>query len=124
VPKILVVDDYERALKILSRRFARLGFEVETAATGDEAVRIGREAQPDLILMDVNLPVKDGWTATRELKQAERTKHIPIIALTADDLPEQRRRSEQAGCDDFESKPFDFERLVEKVKRLIAAAEG
>jgi CheY-like chemotaxis protein len=118
--KILLVEDNELNRDMLSRRLARKGFEVSTAADGEDALaRVGSEA-PDLVLMDLNLPLLDGWEVARRLKGDERTKGIPIIALSAHAMSEHRERALEAGCDDFDSKPVDLAKLLGKIESLLA----
>jgi len=118
-PRILLVEDNEMNRDMLSRRLARKGFNVLLAVDGGEAVDITRREQPDLVLMDMNLPVKDGWTAVREIRLEDALKHIPIIALTAHAMSDDRARAIEAGCNDYETKPLDFVRLLEKMNALI-----
>ena len=119
MPRVLLIEDNELNRDMLSRRLARKGFDVITAADGEEGLaRAGSEA-PDLILMDLNLPVLDGWEAARRLKADPGTKAIPIIALSAHAMSEHRDRALAAGCDDFDSKPVDLARLLGKIERLL-----
>ena len=119
MPKILLVEDNELNRDMLSRRLAKKGYEVVLAVDGEEAVRVAKEQSPDLILMDVSLPLKDGWTATRELKADPAAGRIPIIALTAHAMASDREKSLEAGCDDYDSKPVDFPRLLGKIGALL-----
>lgn len=112
---ILLVEDNELNRDMLSRRLLRKGFAIFTAVNGKEGVELALEQQPNLVLMDLSLPVMDGWEATRLLKQSDATKHIPIIALTAHAMSGDRERAFQAGCDDFDTKPIDLDRLLEKI---------
>jgi two-component system, cell cycle response regulator DivK len=117
--RILLIEDNELNRDMLSRRLARKGFDVITAADGEAGLsRAGSDA-PDLILMDLNLPVLDGWEAARILKVDPRTKTIPIIALSAHAMSEHRERALEAGCDDFDSKPVDLARLLGKIESLL-----
>jgi len=100
---------------------SRAGFEVKIATNGAEAVEWAKSLLPDLIVMDLNLPKLNGWEATRQLKGQEETKHIPIIVLSANTGDQPRERAFAAGCDDFETKPADFDRLVGKIRTLLAA---
>ena len=109
---------------MLSRRLMKKGFEVLVAADGEAAVRVAREQSPDLILMDVSLPLKDGWTATRELKGDPSSARIPIIALTAHAMSSDREKSLEAGCDDYDSKPVDLPRLLAKIAALLPGSPG
>jgi CheY-like chemotaxis protein len=117
--RILLVEDNELNRDMLTRRLARRSFEVVTAPDGAEALRQARAIQPDLVLMDVSLPVMDGLQATRALKSDPSTCAIPVIALTAHALAEDRDLCLQAGCADFQSKPIDFERLVQAISRFM-----
>jgi two-component system, cell cycle response regulator DivK len=119
VRKILLVEDNELNRDMLSRRLARKGFEPLTAVNGEEGVALAKSAQPDLILMDMSLPVLDGWSATRELKAAPETRHIPVIALTAHAMEGDRERALQAGCDDYDTKPVEFSGLLSKIESLL-----
>lgn len=118
--KILLVEDNEMNRDMLSRRLERKGFEVVTAVDGQEGLDKAKSSAPDLILMDVDLPVLDGLEATRRLKADDATKSIPIIALTAHALVEDRAKSFEAGCDDYDTKPIEFARLIGKIEVLIA----
>lgn len=122
MPKILLVEDNELNRDMLTRRLARKGFEAVTAVDGGEGIELARSQQPDLILMDMSLPVVDGWEATRRIKAASETARIPIIALTAHAMSGDRERALQAGCDDYDTKPVEFSRLLEKIETLLAKA--
>ena len=122
--KILLVEDNEMNRDMLSRRLVRNGFEVVMAADGGEGVAMAASEQPDLILMDMSLPVMDGWEATRRVKADAATSAIPIIALTAHALVEDRDRARAAGCDDFDTKPVELPRLLEKINRLLGQRAG
>jgi len=120
VAKILLVEDNEMNRDMLSRRLARRGYEVVIAVDGAEGVdKAGTEA-PALILMDMSLPVVDGWDATRRIKAAPATRAIPIIALTAHAMSGDREKAVEAGCDDFDTKPVDLARLLGKIEALLA----
>jgi CheY-like chemotaxis protein len=119
--KILLVEDNEMNRDMLSRRLARKGYEVVIAVDGQHGIAMARSETPDLILMDMGLPVLDGWAATRELKAAAETKAIPVIALTAHAMVGDREKAVEAGCDDFDTKPIEFPRLVEKIEALLAS---
>jgi two-component system, cell cycle response regulator DivK len=119
--KILLVDDNEVNRDMLSRRLHRRGFEVLLAVDGAEGIEVAKNHLPDLILMDMDLPVTDGWEATRRLKAARETKAIPVIALTAHALRHDRDRALQAGCDDFATKPIEFTALLGQISRALAA---
>lgn len=116
---ILLVEDNEMNRDMLSRRLMRQGFEVEMAFDGQKGVEMAHSLKPDIILMDMSLPIIDGWEATRRLKQDPETQGIPLIALTAHAMAEDRERSFEAGCDDYDTKPIDFARLQEKIKALL-----
>ena len=121
---ILYVEDNEDNIYMLSKRLQREGFEIDIARTGGEGVEMARETLPDLIIMDLVLPGMDGFQAARQLRSGSDTCHIPIIALSASVLPEDRQRAIDAGCDDFETKPVDFPRLLMKLERLLQAGAG
>ncbi|HEX7074137.1 MAG TPA: response regulator [Hyphomicrobiaceae bacterium] len=120
MPKILLVEDNETNRDMLSRRLIRKGFDVVMAEDGEQAVRMAASENPDLILMDMSLPVLDGWEATRRVKSAEGTRSIPIIALTAHAMAGDRERALEAGCDDYDTKPIELPRLLDKIGALIA----
>ena len=117
--KILLVEDNENNRDMLSRRLIRKEFQVVIAVDGAEACTKTRSELPDLILMDMHLPILDGWEATRQLKADSQTRTIPIIALTADAMAGDRDKALQAGCDDYETKPIEFPRLLEKIQKLL-----
>jgi two-component system, cell cycle response regulator DivK len=121
MPKVLLVEDNEMNRDMLSRRLARRGFEVVVAEDGERGVAAAREAQPDLILMDMSLPVLDGWEASRRLKADETTSRIPIIALTAHAMAGDRDRALEAGCEDYDTKPIELARLLEKMDRVLGS---
>lgn len=118
--KILLVEDDEMNRDMLSRRLVKRGYEVVIAVDGEEGVAMARSGSPDLILMDMSLPGMDGWTATRELKADPATQAIPIIVLTAHAMAGDRERAFEAGCDDFDTKPVELSRLLEKMEALLA----
>src|SRR4051812_13358363 len=118
--KILLVEDNELNRDMLSRRLERRGYRVLLATDGQEGLDAVRAERPDLVLMDMNLPVVDGWEATRRLKAAGETRDIPVIALTAHAMAGDRERAEQAGCDDYDTKPVEFPRLLGKIERLLS----
>jgi CheY-like chemotaxis protein len=120
--KVLVVDDDESNRYMLSRRLEFRGYLVVTATDGREAVERARTEAPCLILMDVTLPVLDGLAATRELKSVPELRGIPVIALTAHAGPEDRDRAREAGCDDYDTKPIEFDRLERKMENLLRPA--
>lgn len=119
--RILLVEDNEMNRDMLSRRLSRRGFEVLLAENGQSGVEITISERPDLILMDMSLPVMDGWEATRRIKADPATAGIPIIALSAHAMARDREAALQAGCDDYDSKPVDLARLVRKIEQLLAA---
>ena len=119
MPKILLVEDNEMNRDMLSRRLTKRGHEVIVAADGAQALSQARAEQPALILMDMSLPVMDGWEATRLLKEAAETNSIPIIALTAHAMASDRERALEAGCDDFDTKPVELARLLGKMNQLL-----
>src|SRR5437667_8973107 len=119
--KILLVEDNEMNLDMLSRRLTRLGFEVVAAQDGAAGVAKAASEHPQLILMDMSLPVVDGWEATRRLKADPATKGIPVIALTAHAMVEDKEKALAAGCDDYDTKPIELPRLLAKMKKLLPA---
>ena len=119
MPRILLVEDNEMNRDMLSRRLIRKGFDVVIAEDGQKGVEMTQSENPDLVLMDMSLPVVDGWEATRRLKASEETKHIPIIALTAHAMAGDREKTLKAGCDDYDTKPIEFLRLLEKINALL-----
>jgi len=122
--KILLVEDNEMNRDMLSRRLIRRGFEVILAVDGAESIAAANSGKPDLILMDMSLPVMDGWEATRRLKAAPETRAIPILGLTAHSMASDRERVLEAGCEDYDTKPVDLPRLLEKIEALLARARG
>ena len=122
MPKILLVEDNEMNRDMLSRRLARRGYEVVVAVDGEAGVRMAQSEAPALILMDMSLPGLDGWDATRQIKADPATRGVPVIALTAHAMAGDREKSLAAGCDDFDTKPVDFERLLGKIQALLGAA--
>ena len=119
--RILLVEDNEMNRDMLSRRLARRGFEVLIAEDGEQAVRMALAELPDLVLMDMNLPLKDGWDAAREIRASPAGAAIPIIALTAHAMSDDRIRALEAGCDDYETKPLDFPRLLDRISALTGS---
>jgi CheY-like chemotaxis protein len=117
--KILVVEDNEMNRDMLSRRLVRKKYEVLVAVDGRESVEMARSEAPDLILMDMSLPVMDGWEATRQLKASPETQAIPIIALTAHAMSGDREKAMEAGCDDYDTKPIELPRLLGKIEALL-----
>ncbi len=122
--KILLVEDNEMNRDMLSRRLLRKGFEVVMAVDGGQAVTMAESERPDLILMDMSLPVIDGWEATRRVKASEATGHIPIIALTAHAMSGDREKALNAGCNDYDTKPIEMPRLLEKIDALLVRPPG
>jgi CheY-like chemotaxis protein len=120
MPKILLVEDNELNRDMLSRRLERRGFQVLIAVDGEQGVAMAQSEAPDLVLMDMSLPVLDGWEATRRLKAAPETRAVPIIALTSHAMVGDRDKAIEAGCDDYDTKPIELPRLLEKIDRLIA----
>ncbi len=118
--KVLLVEDNEMNRDMLSRRLERKGYEVVFAEDGSMAVDMAGSEQPDLILMDMSLPVLDGWEATRRIKADTATNSIPIIALTAHAMAGDREKAMEVGCEDYDTKPVDFPRLLGKIEGLIA----
>jgi two-component system, cell cycle response regulator DivK len=119
MPKILLVEDNEMNRDMLSRRLQRRGFDVLIAVDGAEGLSLAREEAPDLILMDMSLPVVDGWAASRQLKSDAATQAIPIIAPTAHAMAGDRDKALEAGCDDYDSKPVEFTRLLDKIDSFL-----
>jgi len=119
LPRILLVEDDEMNRDSLTRLLRRRGYELLAAHDGAEGVVLGQSEMPDLILMDMSLPVLDGWEATRRLKAAPETQDIPIIALTAHAMSADRDKALAAGCDDYDSKPIELERLLPKIEALL-----
>jgi CheY-like chemotaxis protein len=119
---LLLVEDDEMNRDMLARRLKKEGYEIIIAADGARAIMMARQEQPDLILMDMGLPLVSGWQAVQRLKALRETRAIPIIALTAYAMPEDRVRSLNVGCDEFQAKPVDFERLGGLIKQLLAGS--
>jgi len=117
--KILLVEDNEMNRDMLSRRLIRKGYEVVMATDGQEGVAMASSEKPDLILMDMSLPVIDGWEATRQVKADDATRAIPVIALTAHAMSGEREKCLAAGCDEYDTKPVEFNRLIEKIVALL-----
>lgn len=122
MPRILLVEDHEMNRDMLSRRLARKGYQITIAVDGQDGVALARSQIPDLILMDMSLPVMDGWEATRRIKADPATQGIPVIALTAHAMGDDRRRAMDAGCDDYDTKPVDLPRLLGKIDALLAGS--
>ena len=119
--KLLLVEDNEMNRDMLSRRLIKRGYDVVMAIDGKQGVDMASSESPDLILLDMSLPVMDGWTAAGELKRNEVTKAIPIIALTAHAMSGDREKALDAGCDDYDTKPVEFKRLLGKIETLLGA---
>jgi CheY-like chemotaxis protein len=122
--KVLLVEDNEMNRDMLSRRLMRRGFEVIFAVDGEQGVDAARREKPDIILMDLSLPVMDGWEATRRVKSDEATRGVPVIALTARAMVGDREKAIEAGCDDYDTKPVEFDRLIGKIERLLGASKA
>jgi two-component system, cell cycle response regulator DivK len=117
--KILLVEDNEMNRDMLSRRLQRKGYEIVIAVDGQQAVAMAASESPALILMDMSLPIFDGWEATRRIKAADETRKIPVIALTAHAMAGDREKSLEAGCDDYDTKPIELPRLLDKMEALL-----
>jgi two-component system cell cycle response regulator DivK len=122
--KILYVEDNEDNVYVLKSRLTRAGYTVLVAPDGAQAVTMAAAEQPNLILMDLSLPVLDGWEATRRIKAAPETRHIPVIALTAHAMAGDREKAMAAGCDDFDTKPVEMSRLIDKIQALVRGASS
>ena len=122
--KVLLVEDNEMNRDMLTRRLIRRGFEVVFAVDGKQGVDLARSEKPDIILMDMSLPVMDGWDATRCIKADAATRSVPVIGLTAHAMSGDREKAIEAGCDDYDIKPIEFDRLISKMERLLSAAKG
>ena len=118
--RVLLIEDNELNLDMLKRRLDRLGFEILIATDGVQGIHLAETGQPDIILMDMNLPVMDGWEATRRLKLNDTTRMIPVIGLSAHALSEDMRRALEVGCDEYETKPIHLTRLLAKIENLTA----
>ena len=119
MPKVLLVEDNEMNRDMLSRRLVRRGYEVVFAVDGQQGIDMAASENPDIILMDLSLPVIDGWEATRRVKAQAATKNIPIIGLTAHAMSDDRDKAIDAGCDEYDTKPVELERLIGKMERLL-----
>jgi CheY-like chemotaxis protein len=124
MPKILLIEDNEMNRDMLSRRLQRKGYEVVIAVDGGEGVAKARVEKPDLILMDMSLPVLDGWDATRQIRAGDDTRATPIIALTAHAMAGDREKALEAGCDDYDTKPIELPRLLAKIEALVRRPPG
>ena len=120
--KILLVEDNEMNRDMLSRRLARRSFSVIIAVDGQQGVELAQSEKPDLILMDMSLPILDGWSATRAIKDNPVTANIPVIALTAHAMSGDREKALEAGCDEYDTKPVEFKRLLEKINTMLGIA--
>jgi len=120
--KVLLVEDNEMNRDMLSRRLVRRGFEVVFAVDGQQGVDLARSEKPDIILMDMSLPVMDGWEATRRVKADDVTRGVPVIGLTAHAMSGDREKAIEAGCDDYDTKPVELDRLIEQMQRLLDGA--
>ena len=118
--KILLIEDNEMNRDMLSRRLIRRGYEVAVAVDGAQGVAMARSEKPDLVLMDLSLPGIDGWEATRRIKAGADTKHLPVIGLTAHAMAGDREKALEAGCDDYDTKPIELERLIGKIESLLS----
>jgi CheY-like chemotaxis protein len=122
--KILYVEDNEDNIYMLKNRLGRKGYTVLVAKDGAQGVATAASEQPELILMDLSLPVLDGWEATRQIKAAEKTRHIPVIALSAHAMTGDREKALAAGCDDFDTKPIELDRLIKKMQSVLARGKS
>jgi two-component system, cell cycle response regulator DivK len=122
--KVLLVEDNEMNRDMLSRRLIRRGFEVIFAVDGQQGIDLARSQRPDIILMDMSLPVIDGWEATRRVKSDDATRGVPVIGLTAHAMSGDRERAIEAGCDDYDTKPVELDRLIGKIERLLGNAKN
>lgn len=118
--RLLIVEDNEMNRDMLSRRLRRKGYDVEIAVDGQQGIDMAINSLPDLVLMDMSLPIKDGWTATAEIKANPATSSLKIIALTAHAMDGDRQQAMNAGCDDYDTKPIDMKRLLGKIQALLA----
>jgi two-component system cell cycle response regulator DivK len=124
MPRILLVEDNEMNRDMLSRRLVRNGYEVFLATDGQQGADMALSERPDLILMDMSLPVIDGWEATRRIKANEATRRIPVIALTAHAMAGDREKAMEVGCEDYDTKPVEMSRLLGKIAALLAPKAG
>lgn len=119
MPRVLIVEDNEMNRDMLARRLERRGYQVEIAVDGRAGIDMATAVSPDLILMDLSLPVIDGWEATRRLKAEQSTRDIPVIALTAHAMQGDEQKALEAGCDDYDTKPVNFKRLLAKIEHFV-----
>ena len=122
--KVLLVEDNEMNRDILSRRLSRRGYVVVFAIDGQQGVEMARSERPDIILMDLSLPVMDGWEATRHVKADQALRHLPVIGLTAHAMSGDREKALAAGCDEYDTKPVEIDRLIEKIERLLGERQN
>jgi two-component system, cell cycle response regulator DivK len=122
--KVLLVEDNEMNRDMLSRRLIRRGFDVVFAVNGKQGVDLARSEKPDIILMDMSLPIMDGWEATRCVKSDAATRSVPVIGLTAHAMSGDREKAIEAGCDDYDTKPVELDRLIGKIERLLGNGKG
>ena len=122
--KVLLIEDNEMNRDMLSRRLIRRGFQVVFAMDGQQGVDLARSERPDIILMDMSLPVIDGWEATRRVKADDATRSVPVIGLTAHAMAGDREKAIEAGCDDYDTKPVELDRLIGKIERLLGTAKA
>jgi CheY-like chemotaxis protein len=122
--KVLLVEDNEMNRDMLSRRLIRRGYEVVFAVDGQQGVDMAQSEKPDIILMDMSLPVMDGWEATKRVKADATTRAVPVIGLTAHAMSGDREKAIEAGCDDYDTKPVELDRLIEKIERLLGARKA
>jgi two-component system, cell cycle response regulator DivK len=121
--KVLLVEDNEMNRDMLSRRLIRRGFQVVFAMDGQQGIDLARSERPDVILMDMSLPIIDGWEASRRLKADDATRSVPLIGLTAHAMSGDREKAIEAGCDDYDTKPVELDRLIGKIERLLGTAK-
>jgi two-component system cell cycle response regulator DivK len=122
--KVLLVEDNEMNRDMLSRRLIRRGYEVVFAVDGQQGVDMARSEKPDIILMDMSLPVLDGWEATKRVKSDDATRSVPVIGLTAHAMSGDREKALEAGCDDYDTKPVELDRLIQKIELLLGARKA
>jgi two-component system cell cycle response regulator DivK len=122
--KVLLIEDNELNRDMLSRRLIRRGFQMVFAMDGQQGVDLARSERPDIILMDMSLPVIDGWEATRRVKADDATRSVPVIGLTAHAMAGDREKAIEAGCDDYDTKPVELDRLIGKIERLLGTAKA
>lgn len=123
MPKILLVEDNEMNRDMLGRRLEQRGFDIVIAVDGQEGVGLAIQEKPELVLMDMSLPVMDGWEATRRIKATRETRHIPVLGLSSHAMPGDRERALKAGCDDYDTKPVELDRLLAKIETLLRSRQ-